>query len=83
MVRAEHGIKKGIVDPVCGSDKGNVSQAGCFGYSLVEMTFVVGQEVISLLGRCRRWKVSGQRVMSLLGRCKGWKVSGQGVTSPR
>ena len=31
-----------------------------FGYSLVEMAFVVGQGVISLLGRCRGWKVSGQ-----------------------
>ena len=27
---------------------------GYFGYSLVEMAFVVGQGVISLLGRCRR-----------------------------
>ena len=27
------------------------NQAGCFGYSLVEMAFVVGQGVISLLGR--------------------------------
>ena len=44
----------------CGSDKGNVNQAGCFGYFLVEMAFVVGQGVISLLGRCRGWKVSGQ-----------------------
>ena len=51
MVRAEHGIKKGIVDPVCGSDKGNVSQAGCFGYSLVEMAFVLGQEVINPLDK--------------------------------
>ena len=42
------------------------------GYSLVEMVFVVGQGVISLLGRCRGWKVSGQRVISLLGRCRGW-----------
>ena len=25
------------------------------GYSLVEMVFVVGQGVISLLGRCRGW----------------------------
>ena len=33
---------------------------GCFGYFLVEMAFVVGQGVISLLGRCRGWKVSGQ-----------------------
>ena len=29
------------------------------GIFLVEMTFVVGQGVISLLGRCRGWKVSG------------------------
>ena len=34
---------------------------GCFGYSLAEMAFVVGQGVISLLGRCRGWEVSGQR----------------------
>ena len=60
-----------------------MSQAGCFGYSLVEMAFVVGQGVISLLGRCRGWKVSGQEVISLLRRCRGWKVSGQGVRSPR
>ena len=45
-----------------------MSQAGCFGYSLVEMAFVVGQGVISLLGRCRGLQV---------------KVSGQGVISPR
>ena len=38
-------------------DKGNVNQAGCFGYSLVEMAFVVGQGVIRLLGRYRGWKV--------------------------
>ena len=30
-------------------DKENVNQAGCFGYFLVEMAFVVGQGVISLL----------------------------------
>ena len=48
----------------CGSDKGNVNQVGCFGYFLVEMAFVVGQGVISLLGRCRGWKVSGQGVIS-------------------
>ena len=35
---------------VCGSDKGNVTQAGYFEYSFVEMTLVVGQGVISLLG---------------------------------
>ena len=34
------------------------------GIFLVEMTFVVGQGVISLLGRCRGWKVSGQGVRS-------------------
>ena len=72
-----------IYREVCGSHKGNVNQAGCFGYSLVEMAFVVGQGVISLLGRCRGWKVSGQEVISLLRRCRGWKVSGQGVISPR
>ena len=33
-------------------------------YSLVEMTFVVEQGVISLLGRCRGWKVSGQGMIS-------------------
>ena len=49
---------------VCGSDKGNINLAGCFGYSLVEMAFVVGQGVISLLCRCRGWKVSGQGVIS-------------------
>ena len=53
------------------------------GIFLVEMAFVVGLGVISLLGRCRGWKVSGQWVISLLGRCRGWKVSGQGVISPR
>ena len=31
---------------------------------LVEMAFVVGQGVISLLDRCRGWKVSGQGVIS-------------------
>ena len=36
---------------------------GCFGYSLVEMAFVVGQGVISFLGRCRGWKVSRQGVI--------------------
>ena len=35
-----------------------------WGYILVEMAFVAGQGVISLLGRCRRWKVSGQGVIS-------------------
>ena len=49
---------------VCGSNKGNVNQASCFGYSLVEMALIVGQRVISLLGRCRGWKVSGQGVIS-------------------
>ena len=42
------------------------------------MEFVVGQRVISLLGRYREWKVSRQGAISLLGRCRGWKVSGQG-----
>ena len=42
-----------IYREVCGSDKGKVNQAGYFGYSLVEMAFVVGQGVISLLCRCR------------------------------
>jgi len=42
-----------IYKEVCESDKGKVNQAGCFGYSLLEMAFVVGQGVISLLGRCR------------------------------
>ena len=37
---------------VCGSDKENINQTGCFGYSLVEMAFVIGQGVISFLGRC-------------------------------
>ena len=54
-----------IYREVCVSDKGNVNQARCFGYTLVEMAFVVGQGVISLLGRCRGWKVSGQGVISL------------------
>ena len=49
-----------ICRQACGSNKGNVNQVGCFGYFLVEMAFVVGQGVISLLGRCRGWKVSGQ-----------------------
>ena len=31
---------------------------------LVEMAFAVGQGVISLLCRCRGWKVSGQGVIS-------------------
>ena len=48
-----------IYREVCGSDKGNINQAGCLGYSLDEMAFVVGQGVISLLDRCRGWKVSG------------------------
>ena len=60
------------------NDKGNANQVGCLGYTLVEMAFVVGQGVISLLGRCRGCKVSGQEVISLLGRCRGWKNSGQG-----
>ena len=43
------------------------------------MVFVVGQGVISLLDRCRGWKISRQGMISLLGRCRGWKVSGQGM----
>ena len=65
--QAEHGEGSGRLDiyrEVCGSDTGNVNQVGCFGYSLVEMTFVVGQGVISLLGRCRGRKVSGQGMIS-------------------
>ena len=42
-----------IYREVCVSDKANVNQVGCFGYSLVEMAFVVGQGVISLLSRGR------------------------------
>ena len=53
-----------IYREVCGSNKGNINQAGYFGYSLVEMAFVVGQGMMSLLGRCREWKVSGQGVIS-------------------
>ena len=55
--QAEHGEGSGRLHTyreLCGSDKGKVNQAGCFGYSLVEMAFVVGQGMISLLGRCRR-----------------------------
>ena len=65
--QAEHQEGSGklhIYRKVCGSDKGNVNQAGCFAYSLVEMAFVVWQGVISLLGRCRGWKVSRQGVIS-------------------
>ena len=40
---------------VCGSDKGNVNQEGYFEYSFVEMTLVVGQGVISLLGGWKEW----------------------------
>ena len=68
---------------VCGSDKGNVNKAGYFECGFVEMTLVVGQGVISLLGRYRGWKVSRQGAISLLGGCRGWKVSGRGVISPR
>ena len=59
---------------VCGSDKGNVNQVGCFGYSLVEMAFVVGQRVISLPGRCRGWKVSGQGVISPRQMQPAWSI---------
>ena len=65
--QTEHGEGSGrlhIYRKFCGSDKGNVNQAGCFGYSLVETAFVVVQGVISLLGRCSGWKVSGQGVIS-------------------
>ena len=41
---------------VCGSNKENFNQVRYFGCSLVEMAFVVGQGVISLLGRCSGWK---------------------------
>ena len=40
---------------VCGSDKGNVNKAGYFECCFVEMTLVVGQGVISLLGGWRGW----------------------------
>ena len=63
---------------VCENYKGNVNQAGCFGYSLVEMAFVVGQGVIRLLGRCRGWKVSRQGVISFLGRCRGGRFLDRG-----
>ena len=53
-----------ICREACGSDKENVNKAGCFGYFLVEMAFVVGQGVMSLLGMCRGWKASGQEVIS-------------------
>ena len=53
-----------IYREVCVSNKGKVNQAGWFGYTLVEMAFVVGQGVINLLGRCRGWKVSGQGMIS-------------------
>ena len=42
----------------------NVNHLGYFEYSFVEMTFVVGQGEISLLGRYRGWKVSGQGLIS-------------------
>ena len=48
---------------VWGSYKGNNSQEG-FEYSSVEMTLVVGQGVISLLGGWRGWQVSGQGEIS-------------------
>ena len=65
--QAERGEGSGrlhICSEACGSNKGNVNQAGCFGYFLLEMAFVVGQGVISLLGRCRGWKVSERGVIS-------------------
>ena len=51
--QAEHREGSGrlhIYREVCGSNKGNVNQARCFGYPLVEMAFVVGQGV-----GCRLW----------------------------
>ena len=39
-----------IYREVCGSNKGIINQAGCFGYFLVEMAFVVGQGVIDATG---------------------------------
>ena len=75
--QAERGQGSGrlhIYREVCGSDKGNVNQAGCFGYSLVEMAFVLGQGVISLLSRCRGWKVSGQWVISRRQMQAAWSI---------
>ena len=62
----------------CGRDQENINQTGCVGYSLVEMAFVLGQGVISLLGRCRQCKVSGQGVINLLGRCRGGRFLDRG-----
>ena len=47
---------------------------GCFEYSLVEMTFVVGQGMINLLGRCRVWKVSGQGMISPRQMQPAWSI---------
>ena len=47
---------------------------GYFGYSFVEMTFVVGQEGISFLGRCRGWEVSGQGLISLREMQPAWSI---------
>ena len=63
-----------IYREVCVNDKGNVNQARCFGYTLVEMAFVVGQGVISLLGRCRGWKVSGQGIISPRQMQPAWNI---------
>ena len=63
-----------IYREVCVSDKGNVNQVRCFGYTLVEMAFVVGQGVISLLGRCRGWKVSGQGIISPRQMQPAWSI---------
>ena len=39
------------------------------------MAFVLGQGVISLLGRCRGWKVSGQGVISPIEMQPAWSIS--------
>ena len=49
--RPERSGRLHIYREVCVSDKANVNQAGCFGYSLVEMAFVVGQGVINPLDK--------------------------------
>ena len=50
---------------------------GYFEYSLVEMTFVVGQGVISLLGRFWGWKVSGQGVISPRQMQPAWSIKAE------
>ena len=47
---------------------------GYFEYSFVEKTFVVGQGMISLLGRCRGWKVSGQGLISPRWMQPAWSI---------